>query len=163
MKKVLLIGLILAICILAFPQGVMAATSGDTANVVANIEDKCEVTSTFNAPALGWNLERNAPNDLSNAITVTVDSSSPWGLVASHTPVVPANKGFMVSSDGATRMKTAFVFAGTGLAVDNALFDPGQTPQAKTTYNWAVGQPVLWSDNAALVYNMVITFTLTAS
>ena len=162
MKKVLLIGLILAICILAFPQGVLAATSGDTANVVANIEDKCEVTSTFNTPALGWNLARNAPNDLSDAITVTVDSSSPWGLVASDEKTVALGKGYMTASDG-TKMKTAFVFAGTGLETPNPLFDPGQTPQTKTTYNWAVGQPTIWSDNAALEYKIVITFTLTAS
>jgi hypothetical protein len=159
MKKVLLLGLILAICMLAFPQGVMAAT--DYANVIANIPDFSEVTATFNAPSGGWILARNADNSLSNAITVTVNSTSPWSLVAADKTNTP--KGYMVSTDvSATPMKTAFVFAGTGLGADNTLFSD-QPPQDKTTYNWAIGQPVLWSDNAALEYKIVITFTLTSA
>ena len=89
MKKVLLIGLILAICILAMPQGVLAATATPVVN--ANIAH----TLVFTAPSPSlWTLGRGATatdNLLSSgpgAIPIGVDTANKWELKA-----IDANAG----------------------------------------------------------------------
>jgi len=159
MKKVLLIGLILAICILAFPQGVMAATDIKGADVNAQVVDTCKVTAEFVPPSGGvWNLERNVANALPNGIHVTVDSSSKWSL-----DVVDAkatDPGFMVSTVGAIPLNNAFVFEGAGLAASRNLFPSGQLAQPVTPYDYDIGQPITATDNSDLAYIITVTFTL---
>jgi len=164
MKKVLLIGLILAILLLAFPQGVSAAV--DSAEVAATMEPVSEVIATF---AGGWNLERGTANLFANAISVTVDSNSPWGLTAQD--LKAANPGFMVGSDPAlTPLKTGFKFHtyGAGVIKDSqTLYGAGQAGQVKNTatpYTYNVDQDVLFNDNSAFdPYTITITFTLTSA
>jgi hypothetical protein len=161
MKKVLLIGLILAICILAFPQGVMAAS--DNAEVIATIESVSEVHASFVG---GWVLERGADNSFDNAILVTVDSTSPWGLTASDEKSVEDHKGYMVGSDGSP-LATAFEFNGAGLAAPQTLFPAGQAGQEENTespYPYGIDQDVTEDDNSALApYTITVTFTLTSA
>jgi hypothetical protein len=92
MKKLLLIGLILAICILAMPQGVLAATATPVVN--ANIAH----TLVFTAPSpTQWILGRGAAatinllSDTANGadpIPIGVDSANKWDLKA-----IDANAG----------------------------------------------------------------------
>jgi hypothetical protein len=160
MKKLLFIGLILAIFILAMPQGVMALSDIKTAEVSATVADTCIVTASFVPPSGGWNLLRNNANALPNGIHVTVDSSSPWGLVA--TDEKGTDKGKMISTVGAIPLQTAFVFDGVGLATAHTLFPSGKAAQPVTGYDYAIGQPVTALDNSALDYTITVTFTLTA-
>jgi hypothetical protein len=85
MKKLLLIGLILAILILAMPQGVLAAdtaTSKDVA-VTANLQSYSGLTVDTNS--ITWPLVRG-PNTLGSdaapCITVTVDSNIAYKVQA---------------------------------------------------------------------------------
>ena len=99
MKKLLLIGLILAICILAMPQGVSAATASPIVN--ANIVH----TLVFTAPSpAAWVLDRGTgatDNYLSSTgsgtapIAMSVDSANGWGVTAVDANT-GANAGHMV-------------------------------------------------------------------
>jgi|WetSurMetagenome_2_1015567.scaffolds.fasta_scaffold865654_1 hypothetical protein len=159
MKKILLLGFILAILLFAFPQGVLAATDSKGAEVTASVADTCIVTASFTEPTGGWILERNAPNALSPGIHVTVDSSSPWGLVASDEKT-GLTKGFMTS--GGSQLSTPFVFRTGGLATPQTLFPSGSPAQPVTGYDYDIGQPVTATDNSALSYTITVTFTLTS-
>jgi hypothetical protein len=81
MKKLLLIGLILAICILAMPQGVLAATDDGFAVVSANINDYVSLIVT---PPGNWPLAYDATtcgaacNELAPAIGFAVSSNDAW-------------------------------------------------------------------------------------
>jgi hypothetical protein len=82
MKKLLLIGLILAICILAFPQGVMAA---QTAPVTVNAQFSDFLCLTASNPVNTWTLDfsqLNYVNTLSaaNGITLNPDASRTWKI-----------------------------------------------------------------------------------
>jgi hypothetical protein len=79
MKKLLLIGLILAICILAMPQGVLADEKSATIN--ANIVTQLTFTATGRATE--WALSPTAyTTTASNAdgITFVVNSNAAWGV-----------------------------------------------------------------------------------
>lgn len=79
MRKLLLIGLVIAVCMLAFPQGVMAASVPITVN--ANLGNYIEFTAA--GPSVDWELNYlNVPdpfvNTLSNAISFYGESNVPW-------------------------------------------------------------------------------------
>ena len=101
MKKLLLIGLILAICILAFPQGVLAADS--IAEVNANIQETLSFTAT--GPSGEWALTPVATTTTATnaeGITFDVTSNALWNVnVKSTTPANGKMVPFMVES-GAT-------------------------------------------------------------
>jgi len=95
MKKVLLILFVLAICVLAMPQGVMAATDIKPAVVNANVTaialDFKVTNPTCGNPAGVWQLQRGL-NTLSalTGIKTEVNSSRAWqisavGLASDHT------------------------------------------------------------------------------
>ena len=85
MKKVLLIGFILVILLLAFPQGVMAADDTGSATVSATISDY--ITLHVDTPT-AWVLSftangcggDDACNQKDDAISGTVHSSDDWTL-----------------------------------------------------------------------------------
>jgi len=163
MKKVLLIGLILAILLLAFPQGVMAVDSDfDTALVTANIDDVCAVTADYVGGT--WNLARDSAdaNLNDNAISVTVDSTSPFDLMAED-KAGTANDGFMVS--GTTPLKTGFVlegFAAGALASEvTVINDHGPQDAADVDpFLYDIAQQVTNDDDSSLEYKITVTFTL---
>jgi hypothetical protein len=84
MKKLLLIGLILAICVLAFPQGVMALDDSVTVNANLPLQ-----TFAFDAsintgvgPTWPWVLQPSTANTNPGAINLTVVSSRQWDIAA---------------------------------------------------------------------------------
>jgi|WetSurMetagenome_2_1015567.scaffolds.fasta_scaffold664466_1 hypothetical protein len=87
MKKLLLLGLVLAILILAMPQGVSAANDQGTATVSAKIEDS--ITLAVTDPAL-WTLNFGVDecsgtancNQADGAISGTVNSNDDWTLTS---------------------------------------------------------------------------------
>jgi hypothetical protein len=164
MKKVLLIGLILAICILAFPQGVMAAGS-DTAEVTASIDSIADIVATFTATP--WALTRLAtgltPNLNPNAITVTVDCNNDWDVTVADTKVT--DKGYMVSAS--KKLTDPFYLEdgqGTGIfatLTGVAWITESGNSQPLTTYYYDVYQQVENVDDAAEgSYSITITYTL---
>ena len=117
MKKVLLIGFVLAILLLAFPQGVMAAVSdGDSAIVTATIADYIDLVVT--GPST-WGLTYTATqcaipsdytncNQLTNAISFDISSNDGWALsvLGDNT----GNQGFLRSSGtGAASLQRRFL------------------------------------------------------
>ena len=100
MKKVLLIGLILAICILAMPQGVMAATDIKPAVVNANVTaialDFKVTNPTCGDPAGVWQLQRGLNTlSASTGIKTEVNSSRAWQISA--VGAASAHTGSMIS------------------------------------------------------------------
>jgi|WetSurMetagenome_2_1015567.scaffolds.fasta_scaffold185791_2 hypothetical protein len=99
MKKVLLLGLILAILLLAFPQGVMAAT-GTPQNVPVNANVVSAISCTASGPAQQA-LTRGSNNELATAFTGTVISTNNWQLVATDQKTTPTTEvGYMVPTTG---------------------------------------------------------------
>jgi hypothetical protein len=163
MKKVLLIGLILAILLFAFPQGVMAAdTDSDTAEVTADINDVCEVTATYVGGT--WALDRNSGTSNLNddAISVTVDSTSPFDLMAEDMAGT-ANDGFMVS--GVIPLKTGFIlegFAAGALAGPVTVINDHapQDASVEPAFLYDIAQQVTDDDDSSKTYSITVTFTL---
>jgi len=90
MKKVLLISFVLVICILAFPQGVLAAPP-TSAGVVVNANFGDMVSLVTSTPTVPWNLNYDTPqyvNTYPNAIDLTADANGPW-----HVTVWGSNAG----------------------------------------------------------------------
>jgi hypothetical protein len=103
MKKVLLIGFVLAILLFAFPQGVLAATDDGQATVSARISDY--ITLTVTNPG-DWPLAYDANQcggtehcNQGAPIGFTVSSNDQW-TVRSLTDT--DQDGFMVGSDDAS-------------------------------------------------------------
>jgi hypothetical protein len=115
MKRVLLIGIILAIFILAMPQGVMADTKTSPVTVNANIINHLTCTATNGGTSSGWAMTRGTTNTMGDGVAFVLKSSAPWVITVaeSATPVqpTPPHAGFMKESDG-----TAYVDGGKFLA-----------------------------------------------
>jgi hypothetical protein len=186
MKKLLLLGLILAILILAMPQGVSAATAPANPVVNANIAH----TLVFTAPSpAAWVLDRGTvatDNYLSSTgsgtapIVMTVDSANGWGVTAvdaniltgaGHmvpvTPFTPAEAGPLVN---ALQVMTAGPVGPTGTYTALPTASPF-TPvtirtgvSGVTTWNEDLKQTVALTDYSLTTggpYRMTITFTCT--
>ena len=181
MKKLLLIGVILAILILAMPQGVLAATQAPVVN--ANIAH----TLVFTAPSPSlWTLGRGATatdNLLSSgpgAIPIGVDTANKWELkaidanaggTAGHQAHMIPTSGFTptyaVPLENALQVQTG---GWGGTATFTALPESGTTPvtikaaQLSGVYSFTedLKQTVGISDYVltAGTYQMTITFTL---
>jgi hypothetical protein len=158
MKKVLLIGLILAICVLAFPQGVLAADQNVEIN--ANVNDVSELTAAWVGGT--WDLYRASTDEnlKSQAVHVTVDSSSQWTLSAADANS-EGDSGYMISSgDGSTPLATKFKLDGQNLDIET-LREGNAEPL--TDYYFDVQQQVINTDDSSLTYKITVTFTLTST
>jgi len=169
MKKVLLLGLILAILILAMPQGVLAATGTGSATVSASIEDY--TTLSVVQPSL-WTMSfANNPiqcdsvatcNLKDNAISGTVYSSDDWTLTA-HADA-PYQMG--ASSTGPYLTNLLYIQTESGWGDLNV---PGTI--AHGAGNLAVGEPfandlkqtLADADRSDLGYSIVIALTATSA
>jgi hypothetical protein len=111
MKRVLIIGFILAILILAMPQGVLADTKTSGVTVNANIQNVLDFTATNGGGSEGWTMTRGTTNTITNGVGFDVKSSAPWSITVaeSTTPPLPTptNNGLMKESDG-----TAYINGG---------------------------------------------------
>jgi|WetSurMetagenome_2_1015567.scaffolds.fasta_scaffold06643_4 hypothetical protein len=99
MKRVLLIGIVLAICILAMPQGVLAVAPGTGVPVVVDAAYGASAATDFNAVihqvsgiAWSWDLVAADPNlNLkSPAIDFTLSTLAPWSVTAYESYAPPA-------------------------------------------------------------------------
>jgi|WetSurMetagenome_2_1015567.scaffolds.fasta_scaffold110923_2 hypothetical protein len=166
MKKLLFFGLILAICILAMPQGVLAATSAPTVPIEATylgtpLSFVAEKDLTESG-SWSWPLSVNNHNLKSPALRFIVGTSSEWDVVATAT-----DGGFMRGSLGLLKQPiemevnndNAAHAIGSGLTVLN-----GYGPVASGTHYYSdLWQQVNDDDyGAASGYAITLTFTCTS-
>jgi hypothetical protein len=166
MKKVLLIGLVLVICILAFPQGVLAETSAATVN--ANIDTSLSFTATGRATE--WAL--NPTGDTTTAsnadgITFAINSNAAWGV---HPKLAVGQDGIMkpnVPETGAANLQSLLQvqnLAGTDYQyVDNVadvLQGSPNAPTGETKYR-AIRQHTLNTDRRLTTSGNYYTVTVT--
>ena len=176
MKRVLLLGFILAICVLAVPQGVSAATLGTPSSAVVNAEvaDHAAITVVFVPPTTPgyWLLDRQWDNELSNGIHMNVDCSQPWAVtVVTDANTVPGTQGYMLSTVGGIKLNQPFYIKCTIGSVpgnyhtltSGAYGIASGTPQLPTDYFYNIAQPVVVADNAALSYTMTQVYTLAST
>jgi hypothetical protein len=101
MKKLLLVGLILALCILAFPQGVMAVGVGDYQNVpiTATYGTPTDFTVVSKTESAGWSwpLIAGLDNPKDEVFAFHVKSSADWDLWATDQSGT-ADPGYMMGS-----------------------------------------------------------------
>jgi hypothetical protein len=169
MKKVLLLGLILAIFILAMPQGVLAATDSSPAIVTASVQDALDVQATWNGGTWALAQSDNTLNPTGGAINVTVYSTSPWYLGVSDANT-GTNTGKMISTTGTTPMIPLGSFfrisRDTPLALavlpQTTIISNGQA-QVPTDYKFAIAQQILPTDDSARDYSITLTFLLTSN
>jgi hypothetical protein len=152
MKKLLLLGLILAICILAMPQGVLA----DTATVNANVVQFTDFTASGDVS--GWNLYYGNPgpvNTQTDGLTLNVIANNPW-----HVTVLGTNGGKMMPFGSGGYTGTALTNAlnidtqqVTGSAVD--LASGGRTSSWSQSYDYV--QTLEATDQPRTDYQIVLT------
>jgi hypothetical protein len=151
MKKVLLILFVLAICVLAFPHGVMAAPAPGTAQIDATVIEFTDFTASGDAT---WNmyyftngLEPSAPtNNKPDALVLTAKSNNPW-----HVTVLGTNNGFL-------RPWGSGAYSGTALANALHIVDPGDLTVSGSAQNLvAAGQARTdaWTDTFS--YRQLLT------
>jgi hypothetical protein len=178
MKRVLLIGIILAILILAMPQGVSAATSSggaaQAAEVTATIADY--ITLVVTGPASTWmlNFDNNPVqcdsdakcNQLNNAITFAISSNDGWTLSAVGDN--SGNIGFLKTSESpflslVNRLKigpnptAAYVTVETTKTLQTGTL--GVTPP----FTKNLQQTLAITDDATRTYHLTLTFDATTN
>jgi hypothetical protein len=160
MKKLLLIGLILAILILAMPQGVSALDTPTTAVVNAGITPVASISAAFIGP---WTLGRGE-NTLpaTTGITVTVDANSPWSTKAEDLST-PTNhvKGHMQSTTVSTNSLNQPLYINGGVLTGSVDLVTNGAAQTSTPLSYALAQQVVDTDDANQAYTITLTFTLT--
>jgi hypothetical protein len=88
MKRILLIGFILAICILAMPQGVLAAQQSSNVPISAlyagsPLAFQAALSTDSGANSVNpWQLVRGTDNGRTNALVFTVSDSEAWTVTA---------------------------------------------------------------------------------
>ncbi len=155
MKKLLLIVFVLAICILAFPQGVLA----DPAPVSRIITATYGSETTFNvdlvSPSGGWDWELVAndadDNEVTNALDFFVTSQSEWDVYAYGDYGTPV--GYMWGSQGHLIAPLVITYgnkAGWGDLTTGSLLIRGEDPSADEV-NWqeSINQPVADNDKGS--------------
>jgi hypothetical protein len=104
MKKVLLILFVLAICVLAFPHGVMAADpiTPDPVIITAWYEGSALAFEVDLDLGEGWILAVGGDDNWQdNALTYTVSASHDWSVSADDIQTnAPSTEGFMVGDEG---------------------------------------------------------------
>jgi hypothetical protein len=164
MKKVLLIGFVLAILLIAFPQGVMAETAPDTVTVTAEylyspLEFSADLAGEFN-----WDLEEAAEggaNEYPGALVFVVDSPLAWDVYAADT--TGSQPGYLYSPTAAVHnLANPFLIADEG---DDDMIDIIAGPiiesgvPADIGFIKTIDQVVEQEDYAANDYSITITFS----
>jgi hypothetical protein len=102
MKKVLLILFVLAICILAFPHGVMAVGVGGAQNVPITAEygvpTDFSVVSQTESSGWSWKLVANQLNFVPTVFAFHVQASADWDLWATDVSTGTHTDGYMQGS-----------------------------------------------------------------
>jgi hypothetical protein len=172
MKKVLLILFVLAICVLAFPHGVMADATPDIVAVDANIKN----VLTFSADGPGQLLLiRNQDNPFPTGLAFDVDSSSKWeiAVVESGTPPSPANPGHMKEWNGAYKDGGYFLSSAIAIQRDDESYQDLLAASQKLVESGVAGDIAPFTKGFAQYvdladstltssnYRIVLTFTCT--
>jgi len=176
MKKVLLIGLILAILLLAFPQGVMALDTG-SATVSATISDYIDLVVT-RASSAPWVLDYtvtqcDAPlatttgcNKLIDNIQFDINTNAAWKLSL----LADADKNGYLTSDttpltnrltiGPVNSGTTYLVATSSSSAQELqsglLPDSGIVPQFKKSLQ----QQLAIADDSTLTYSNTLNFNV---
>jgi hypothetical protein len=168
MKKVLLIGFVLAICILAFPHGVLAIDQPPAVIIDATYgADSVSSLDVNLAPEFLWDLKVNDQNEKLAALEFEVNSLAKWDVTATDTYGGPY-KGFLRGSVGpliTEYQMTVNEGAGgyqnlltDGLIVKQGAASTSPQPWTESLRQW-VGPTDLASSSG---YHTEITFTLIA-
>jgi hypothetical protein len=162
MKKVLFLGLILAILLFAFPQGVTAAVTGDV-TVDATIAESIDFTPS--TEAVSWDLSFVAPNGPINvkdpAVSFGIVSNRPWKITVTDADTDTA--GHLTPYDGSGYsgielynpliVGTINMEGGTGGTI---LSDVKGTYTKTTSFT----QTLIDTDAAGPTYRIVLTFDI---
>ena len=163
MKKVLLILFVLAILLLAFPQGVLAATFPSN-DVVINAEfgtatsfDAQKNATAFPTP---WVLTPGENNQVDEGINFFLTTqSNGWSVTAES-----ANNGFMTG--GLQNLQSPFlVYSTTGGYVaptGGAPIKDGDALNTAQDFSANIRQPVALNDVGAALWTITIVFTCSA-
>ena len=165
MKKLLLIVFVLAICILAFPQGVLAAAfTADPVTINAVYGTATDFNAVRNPAFTSWTLtEAASPNQVDNAIMFTLTTQSPtWSVTAASD-----NSGFMHGDQGVNLNSAFFMYAddvpGFVIPTADVLIKHGSSSNANQNWNAAVRQPIIAADpGSSTPWHITITFTCSA-
>jgi hypothetical protein len=177
MKRVLLIGFILAVCILAMPQGVMAVAPGTGVPVVVNAlyDQQTDFTAALDNPSGGWvwNLVVNTlpgDNDKPNAIHFSVSSLYGWS-VSGVDSYATGTRGHMQGDQGQLQNPYQMTVNGGAGGYVDFTGTPGVPVVVKSGGSLNVPQPwdeslrqvVLSNDLASHTgYHTQLTFTCSA-
>ena len=164
MKKVLLILFVLAILLLAFPQGVLAATFPSN-DVVINAE--FGTATSFNAQKSTtafpdtWGLKPGENNQVDEGINFFLTTqSNGWSVTAES-----ANNGFMTG--GLQNLQSPFLVysttAGNYVAPTGGVqIKGGDALNTNQDWNANIRQPVALNDIGADLWTITIVFTCSA-
>jgi hypothetical protein len=165
MKRILLIGFILAILILVMPQGVSAGPVGPGVGKEVIVEAEYGAATVFDAYLTDgvsvWNLKPDDPNLWPDQITFKLLTQSKWTVTATST-----NNGYMWGDQGP--MKSAFNVESADAAdwvvpYGGEVIKSGDANYQNQDWQADIKQPVaaneLGSDNP---YEITLTFTCAA-
>ena len=163
MKKVLLIGIVLAILLLAMPQGVMAISQQAVVNANYYSATTFVVNNKFVGP---WNLVVSPDNTKDPGLSFDITTLDDWSVMASA-----SNEGFMTGSNGDLkslfqmdlRTTPASGFQRLDLATSKVANSGGPSSEVQT-WNSKLYQPVLYNDYGSASgtgYTITITFVST--
>jgi hypothetical protein len=175
MKKLLFIGLILAICILAMPQGVMAAQTNTADPVIVNAEYLAAplgFTAGLATEGFVWDLIKadeggaNLRSGEDAPLTFTVNSAGTWTVTVTDSDLYADSDGYLYSPTAMVHtLANSFKIANDG---DTGMIDiiggdvTIQTGSPEdTAFNKAIDQAVVQADYAADDYSITLTFTCT--
>jgi hypothetical protein len=164
MKKVLLILFVLAICMLAFPQGVLADNAPRAVTIDAVYGTPTDFNAVRNPAFTSWTLTAAAsPNEVNDAIMFTLKTQSPtWSVTAASD-----NSGFMHGDQGVNLNSPFYMYAddvpGFVIPTGNALIKEGGPSNSNQDWNAAIRQPLLTTDpGSSIPWFITITFTCAA-
>jgi len=162
MKKLLLLGFVLAICILAMPQGVLAIDQPVTVNAVYYSATTFVVTNNVGT----WTLAVDGSNTNPAGLSFDIKTLDDWSVSASA-----GNGGYMTGSNGDLKSRfemdlrttPALGFQRLDLATPKVANSGGPS---SVVQHWTSNlyQPVLFNDYgsaSATGYAITLTFTST--
>jgi hypothetical protein len=169
MKKVLLIGFVLAILLLAFPQGVMAAAPVPVI-VSATYTSTTVFTAATNATAFPWTLTVG-PNSNPYALEFGLETLDKWTVTGEDTSL---NRGTIAHHDGCMTGSVAHLIsyfemdAGSGYSTfaTPLVIKAGNANSIPHSQDWKadIRQYVLNTDYASSNgYEITLTFTCATS
>ena len=164
MKRVLLLGMILAILILAMPQGVLAGSALNNATVTASVTDYAAITAAFEPPVGGWNLTRYSVDDnlCPNCVNVTVDSSTKWGTTVADEKGAGATENHMVADANPwPALIDHFQIDGSDLS-SGKILEANKAAQGPSSIPYNIAQKIELTDDTVYNYKIVLAFTLTS-